>query len=135
MRSSKKRVIQAKDLAPPIAPYSAGVLAQGLAFVAQGPIRPGVLEISGTTIEEQARQTLSNIQAVLEKVDARLEDVVKVTVYLADMEHYDRFNQIYRDYFGDSDLPSRIVVEVQRLPHDLLIEIEAVAVVDQGQAH
>jgi 2-iminobutanoate/2-iminopropanoate deaminase len=122
-----KHVIEAPDLAPPIAPYSAGVIASNLVFVAQGPIRPGALEVVGTSIEEQAGQTLANIRAVLEKVDLGLRDVVKTTVYLANMDDYDTFNEVYRDYFGDTDLPSRIVVEVSRLPHDLLVEVEVVA--------
>lgn len=123
-----KRVIEAPDLAPPIAPYSAGVVASNFVFVAQGPIRPGALEVVGTTIEEQADQTLANIRAVLEKVDLGLADIVKVTVYLANLDHYDAFNEVYRQHFGDSGFPSRIVVEVARLPHDLLVEIEAVAI-------
>lgn len=125
-----KRVIRSAELPPGVGPYSAGVVAGNLAFVAQGPIAPGSGETVGATIEEQAQRTLENIELVLREVGATRDDVVKVTVYLADLDGYRRMNEVYERFFR-SDFPSRIVIEASRLPLGLLVEMEAVAVVPE----
>jgi 2-iminobutanoate/2-iminopropanoate deaminase len=123
-----KRVIESPELPPGVGPYSAGVVAGNLAFVAQGPIAPDTGEPVGSTIEEQAQRTLENLELVLRQVGATRGDVVKVTVYLADMDGYKAMNEVYARFFR-RDFPSRIVIEASRLPLGLLVEMEAVAVI------
>jgi 2-iminobutanoate/2-iminopropanoate deaminase len=122
-----KRVIESPDLPHGIGPYSAGVVAGNLIFVAQGPIAPGSPEPVGSTVEEQAQRTLENIELVLQHVGASRKDVVKVTVYLADLDGYVALNEIYARFFRQ-DFPSRIVIEASRLPQGLLVEMEVVAI-------
>ncbi len=112
-------------------PYSAGVVAGPFVFVAQGPIAPGSGEIVGSTVAEQASQVLENIELVLREVGAGRDDVVKVTVYLADIDQYPAMNETYRNFF-QTNFPSRIVIEAQRLPLGLLVEMEAVALLPEG---
>ncbi|HXF57309.1 MAG TPA: Rid family detoxifying hydrolase [Actinomycetota bacterium] len=121
-----KRVIRAPHLPPAVGPYSAGVVAGGFVFVAQGPISP-MGEVVGSTVAEQARQTLHNIELVLREAGCSRHDVVKVTVYLADIEQYPALNGVYASFF-ERDFPSRIVIQAARLPLGLLVEMEAVAV-------
>jgi len=92
----------------------------------QIPIDPGTGEIAGKGIKEQTKQVLENIKAVLEAADAELADVVKTTVYLKDMSHFQDMNEVYGEYFGENP-PARSAVEVARLPKDVLIEMEAIA--------
>jgi len=94
--------------------------------VAQGPIAPGSGEVVGATVAEQASRVLEDIELVLREVGATRADVVKVTVYLADIDQYAAMNEVYRDFFRTS-FPSRIVIEAKRLPLRLLVEMEAVA--------
>jgi 2-iminobutanoate/2-iminopropanoate deaminase len=126
-----KRVIQSPRLPAAVGPYSAGVMAGDLIFVAQGPISPTSGEPIGTTVAEQAEQTLRNIELVLAEVGADRHDVVKVTVYLADLDQYAAMNEVYARFF-ERDFPSRIVIEARRLPLGLLVEMEAIAVVPKG---
>lgn len=99
-------------------------------FVAQGPIAP-TGEVVGSTVAEQARQTLHNIELVLKEAGASRHDVVKVTVYLADIEQYPALNDVYASFF-ERDFPSRIVIQAARLPLGLLVEMEAVAVLPRA---
>jgi 2-iminobutanoate/2-iminopropanoate deaminase len=114
-----------------VGPYSAGVVAGPFVFVAQGPIAPGSGEIVGSTVAEQASRVLENIELVLREVGAGRNDVVKVTVYLADMDQYPAMNETYRNFF-QTNFPSRIVIEAERLPLGLLVEMEAVALLPEG---
>ncbi|HEX3026436.1 MAG TPA: Rid family detoxifying hydrolase, partial [Clostridia bacterium] len=83
--------------------------------------------LSGETIEKQARQSLSNLKAVLDAAGLGMKSVVKTTVYLSDMNHFSKMNEIYSEFFT-GDYPARVAVEVSRLPKDVLVEIEAIAV-------
>ena len=77
-------------------------------------------------VEEQTRQVLKNIQAVLKSANLNISDIVKVTIYLSDMNDFSTVNQIYTGYF-DETKPARSTVEVRRLPKDVLIEIDCIA--------
>ena len=85
----------------------------------------------GSTVAEQASRVLENIELVLREVGAGRNDVVKVTVYLADIDQYPAMNETYRNFF-QTNFPSRIVIEAQRLPLGLLVEMEAVALLPDG---
>jgi len=111
-----------------IGPYSQAVAVKGLVFCSgQIPINPATGEFCGTEIREQTRQVLRNLGAVLTAAGARPDTVVKSTVFLADMGDFAGMNEIYAEFFGDH-MPARATVEVSRLPKNVLVEIECIAV-------
>jgi 2-iminobutanoate/2-iminopropanoate deaminase len=88
----------------------------------------GKLVIGG--IEEQTEQVLENIQAVLDEAGYSVNNIVKTTVFLKDMNYFPKMNEIYEEFFGQS-APARSAVEVSRLPKDVMIEIEVIAMKEQ----
>ncbi|MEM0192327.1 MAG: RidA family protein [Candidatus Korarchaeum sp.] len=116
------------DRAPkPIGPYSQAVIAGDLVFLAgQIPIDPDTGEVVSGGIREQTRRVLENIKSVLEKAGCSFKDVVSVTVFLKDISHFNEFNEVYSEYFGDVR-PARATVQVARLPKDALVEIVVTA--------
>lgn len=118
------------DRAPAaIGPYSQAVQAGGLVYTSgQIPINPATGQIESRDIEGQAVQVLENLKNVLEAAGSTLSKTVKTTVYIKDMKDFARINEIYSGYFS-APFPARACVEVARLPKDVLIEIEAVAVI------
>lgn len=120
-------VINTDDAPRAIGPYSQAVKVGGLVFTSgQIAMDPETGELISGGIEEQTRRVLENLRAVLEAANCYLENVVKVTVYLSDMDDFGRMNEIYASFFGTSG-PARSTVEVSRLPKDVKIEIDAVA--------
>ena len=119
------------DQAPAaIGPYSQGIVAgsgQWVFTAGQVPIDPNTGEIVEGGIKEQTRRSLENVKAVLKAGGAELKDVVKVTVFLKDMNEFQDMNGIYSEFFSENP-PARSAVEVERLPKDVRVEIEAVAV-------
>jgi 2-iminobutanoate/2-iminopropanoate deaminase len=92
----------------------------------QIPLLPNGELLEGT-VEEQTHQVFKNLQAVLGSADTSLNDVVKVTVFIKDMNDFGKINEVYAHYFGDHK-PARSMVEVARLPKDVKLEIEAIAI-------
>lgn len=119
------------DAAPAaIGPYSQGIIAGGLVFTSgQAALIPGTKTLAEGGIQAQTRQTLDNIKAVLEAAGSSMERVVKVTVFLKNMDEFAAMNEVYATYFPGPP-PARSTVEVARLPMDALVEIEAVALLD-----
>ena len=110
-------------------PYSQGVLSGAFIFVAgQGPIDPKTNEFALGDIRFETRLTLSNIRAVLEAGGASLRDVVRVGVFLADLNDFDAMNEVYREYFPE-DPPARTTVGVQL--RKIKIEIDCIAQVEK----
>ena len=116
------------DRAPQaIGPYSQAVKANGFIFASgQIPLDPATMRIVEGGIEEQTGRVLDNLKAVLEAAGSSLDRVVKTTVYLADMGEFIAMNEIYARYFGATK-PARATVEVARLPRDVKVEIDVVA--------
>jgi 2-iminobutanoate/2-iminopropanoate deaminase len=116
------------DRAPQaIGPYSQAIKANGFIFASgQIPLNPVTMQIVEGGIEEQTRQVLDNLQAVLEAAGSSLDYVVKTTVYLADMGEFAAMNEIYSKYFSGGK-PARATVQVARLPRDVKVEIDLVA--------
>lgn len=122
-----KRLVQTDKAPAALGPYSQAVIAAGLAFCAgQIPLDPASGTVPGG-IEAQTRQALANVAAVLEAAGASMGAVVKTTVFLKDMNDFAAMNAVYATFFPDSP-PARSTVEVARLPRDVLIEVEAIAV-------
>ena len=111
-------------------PSSQGVLADGTLYVSGfGPVDPETMTDVEGSIEEQTHRVMANLTAVVEAAGGSMDDLVKVTVYVADMDDYDAVNEAYADHVGD-DPPARVCVEVARLPGDVAVEIDAIARVD-----
>lgn len=116
------------DKAPAaVGPYSQAVVANGLVFTAgQIALIPGTKDMVEGGIEAQTEQALKNLKAVLSAAGTSLEHVVKMTVFLKDMDDFAAMNGVYAGFF-DEKPPARSAVEVARLPLDALVEVEAIA--------
>ena len=121
------------DKAPkPIGPYSQGIIVDGRFVYTAGQVAidPETNQVVEGDIKAQTRQVLKNIEAVLRAANATMDSVVKTTVFLKDFNDFASMNEVYAEFFSGS-APARSTVEVGRLPRDLKIEIEAVAVIEK----
>ncbi|MFL0269527.1 RidA family protein [Candidatus Clostridium radicumherbarum] len=124
-----KKIISTEKAPAAIGPYSQGIKAGSLIFTSgQLPLNP-VTGVMPESIEEQTKQSLENVKAVIEAEGLSLCNVVKTTVFLSDMNNFVKMNDVYKEYFKE-DAPSRSAVQVARLPKDALVEIEAIAYCD-----
>ncbi len=124
-----KEIIRSENAPAPIGPYSQAIKAEGSFIFVSGQIpfkADGTL--AGEDIVSQTHQSIKNIAAILEDAGASLDDVVKTTVLLKDMNDFGTMNEVYNHYFSKS-VPARAAFQVARLPKDVLVEIEAIAVV------
>ena len=126
-----RKIIQTDQAPAPVGPYNQGVVATGaMLFVAgQIPLDAATGELVGTTAAEQTEKSLQNLAAVVKAAGSDLSQVVKTSVFLKDMNDFAAMNEVYAKYFGDESAPARACVEVARLPKDVLVEIECIAVV------
>jgi 2-iminobutanoate/2-iminopropanoate deaminase len=126
---ASKEVISTENAPGAIGPYSQAIKVSGTIFVSgQIPIDPATGEFVSHEVAEQTEQVFKNLIAVLQAAGASLEDVVKTTVFLADMNDFTVMNEIYGRYF-DSNKPARATVQAARLPRDAKVEIDCIAVV------
>ena len=118
------------DRAPQaIGPYSQAIKAGGMVFASgQIPLDPQTMQIVEGDIRVQTERVLNNLKAVLEAAGSSLEQVVKTTVYLAEMNDFAAMNEIYATFFN-SNRPARSTVQAARLPRDVRIEIDVIALV------
>lgn len=117
------------DNAPaPIGPYSQAVIGSGCFVFTAGqiPIDPASGQVVEGDIKNQTQQALKNLQAVIEAAGATLHSVVKTTVFMKDMNEFAGMNEVYGEYFTNTS-PARTTVEVSRLPRDVKVEIDAIA--------
>jgi 2-iminobutanoate/2-iminopropanoate deaminase len=122
-----KQIIATEKAPAAVGPYSQGVQTSNLVFTAgQLGIIPGTKDFAGTTIEDQTRQALENLKAVLEAGGSCLKHVVKTTVFLQDIGEFTRMNGVYAEFFPENP-PARSAVQVAALPLGGHVEIEAVA--------
>lgn len=121
------------DRAPaPVGPYNQAIMAKGqMLFVAgQIPLDPQTNQIvGGDDVQQQTEQVMANIEAILKAAGATWQNVVKTTVFLADMKDFAAMNAIYARYFEPATAPARAAVEVARLPKDVRVEIECIAMI------
>ena len=123
-----KKVIKTDKAPAAIGPYSQAIATDGMIFASgQIPIDPATGELNTGSIEDQTRLVLNNLKAVLEAGGCTLADVVKCTVFLENMDDYTRMNAVYAEFFAPP-YPARAAVQVARLPKDVKVEIEAIAV-------
>jgi 2-iminobutanoate/2-iminopropanoate deaminase len=124
-----KKIIQTPRAPKAIGPYSQAVAANGFVFCSgQIAIDPETGELVSGSIEDQTRQVMKNLGAVLEAAGSSYDDIVKATVFLQDMNDFNLMNAAYAGFF-EGTYPARAAVQVARLPRDVKVEIEAVALV------
>ncbi len=127
----EKKIIYTEKAPKPIGPYSQAIIAGDFIFTSgQIPIDPKTNQLVQGDIKEQTRQVLENLKAILEEAGVTFDDVVKVTVYMKDLNEFSAMNEVYSEYFKNSP-PARTTVEVSRLPRDVKIEIDLIAVKKQ----
>ena len=124
----QKEIISTSNAPSAIGPYSQGIKIGEMVFTSgQIPVNPSTGELV-TEIKAATKQSLENVEAVLEEAGSSLEKVVKVVVFIKDMNDFAQVNEVYGQYFTENP-PARSCVEVARLPKDCVIEIEAIATV------
>ena len=122
------QVIHTENAPAAIGPYSQAVKAGNLLFVSgQVPFVPETMEIVEGDVKAQTAQSLKNLQAILKEAGADFSNVVKTTVFIKDMNEFAQINEVYAEYFGENK-PARACVEVARIPKDVKVEIELIAV-------
>ncbi|HET9441521.1 MAG TPA: RidA family protein [Longimicrobiales bacterium] len=120
--------IETADAPAAIGPYSQAIVVNGMLYTAgQIALDPQNMEIVGGGIEEQTHQVMKNLAAILQAAGTSLQNVVKTTVFLKDMGEFAAMNKVYEQHFG-AHKPARSTVEAARLPRDVKVEIEVVAV-------
>lgn len=123
--------IKTDDAPKAIGPYSQAIKAScgDMLFVSgQIPLNPATQELEGETAAEQAKLVLSNLTGALKAGGAELSDVVKTTIFVKSMDDFAAVNQVYGEFFS-APYPARATVEVSRLPKDVLVEIDAIAMI------
>jgi 2-iminobutanoate/2-iminopropanoate deaminase len=126
----KKSIVKTQGAPAPIGPYNQAIRCEGVFLFTAGQIAldPESGRIVGEDIRSQTRQVLKNLQAVLIEGGATMGSVIKTTVFLKDMGEFTQMNEVYAEFFT-IEPPARSAVEVARLPKDVKVEIEAVALV------
>ncbi len=123
----RKKVIQTEKAPKAIGPYSQAIRTDTMVYTAgQIGIDPASGELIAAGVEEQTRQALTNVRNVLEAAGSSMENVVKTTVFLKDMNDFSKMNAIYAEFFGENP-PARSTIAVAGLPKSGLVEIETVA--------
>ena len=124
-----KEIIATENAPGAIGPYSQAVKAGNMVFCSgQIPINVATGEFVSDDVAEQTRQVLTNLSAVLEAAGTSLNNVVKTTVFLADMNDFTAMNEVYAEFFSENK-PARATVQAARLPKDARVEIECIALV------
>ncbi len=127
-----KQAIQTDKAPTAIGPYSQAIKSSsGTVIYCSGqiPLDPSTMEIVGSNATEQCNQVMNNLKAVLTEAGAELNNIVKTTIYLSDMNDFTAVNEVYGSFFTGTP-PARATVEVSRLPKDVTIEIDCIAVID-----
>ncbi len=124
-----KKIISTTKAPEPIGPYSQAVQAGGFLFLSgQIALVPGTSELQNATIEEETRQVMENLKALLEEASLNFSNVVKTSIFLKEMNLFAEVNKEYGNYF-ENDFPARETVAVKTLPKDVNVEISMIAVV------
>jgi 2-iminobutanoate/2-iminopropanoate deaminase len=123
-------IVQTDDAPQAIGPYAQAVKANGLVFASgQIPLDPATMQVVEGDVRAQTERVLLNLQAVLAAAGSALERVVKTTVFLADMNDFAAMNEVYAAYFSATK-PARATVQAARLPRDVRVEIEVIALAE-----
>ena len=129
---SSKRLIKTSNAPDPVGPYNQAIKAGNFIFCSgQIALNPETNNVDCLgNIEEETKQVLKNLRAVLNAGGATIEDVIKTTIFLTDLNNFQIVNKVYSEFFGGKESPARACVEVSSLPKGVMIEIDCVAFVD-----
>ena len=123
-----KTIVSTPQAPAAIGPYSQGCIVGSLVYTSgQIPIDPAAGALVPGGIAEQTRQSLCNVRAILEAAGSSMDQVIKTTVFLQDMNDFAAMNAVYAEFFTEGSFPTRSAVQEARLPKDALVEIEAIA--------
>ncbi|AVQ27595.1 RidA family protein [Fusobacterium ulcerans] len=123
-----KKIIHTEKAPAALGPYSQAVEVNGTLFVSgQIPFVPETMDLISEDIQDQTKQSLENVKAILEAAGYTFKNVIKATVFIKNMEDFALMNEVYNEYLGNIK-PARACVEVARLPKDVKVEIEVIAV-------
>ena len=127
----EKQIIRTDNAPAPVGPYNQAIAASGKMLFCSGQIAidPSTNTILDGDVKVQTKQVMANLEAVLTAAGATWDNVVKTGVFLKNMNDFGAVNEIYASYFDEATAPARACVEVARLPKDVLVEIECIAVI------
>jgi 2-iminobutanoate/2-iminopropanoate deaminase len=123
----EKNTISTSKAPLPVGPYSQAVRFGNLLFLSgQIPIDPSTNELIRGTVEDECERILMNIKAILEEAESSIDNVLKVTIFLNDMEDFPKVNEVYKNFFSEEP-PARTCIQAPKLPLDARIEIDVIA--------
>ncbi|MCR2044987.1 RidA family protein [Anaerosalibacter massiliensis] len=125
----EKELISTNKAPAAIGPYSQAMKTGNMIFTSgQLGINPETGEFVNDNIQEETRQSLKNLMAIMEEAGGTFKDIVKVTIFIKDMENFSKINEVYEEYFS-THKPARSCVEISRLPKNGNVEVEAIAII------
>jgi len=123
-----KEIVYTKNAPDPVGPYSQAILTNNTLFISgQVALDPNNGDMINGSIEEETLQVMNNLKAILNEVGFDFSNVIKSTIYLSDMNNFSKVNEVYGSFFNMDYVPSRVTVEVSRLPKDANVEIDMIA--------
>lgn len=129
-----KKIVQTNTAPAPVGPYNQATIANGFLFASgQIALIPATGQLLTSDITAETRQVMENLKAVLTEAGITFENVVKVTIFMADMGDYHAINSVYSAYFNDDTAPAREAVAVKTLPKNVNVEISLIAVVPDAK--
>ena len=125
----KKEIIYTTKAPEAIGPYSQGVKYNGFVYTSgQIPFNVESNALVTTSIQDEVHQVMKNVIAILEAAGTTIDQVVKATIFVKDLNNFNAINEVYVSYFNDTNYPARECVEVARLPRDVNVEISVIAI-------
>lgn len=127
----KKQIIHTEKAPKAIGPYSQGVKYNGFIYTSgQIPFNVEKNELVTSGIQDEVHQVMKNVIAILEAGNTSIDNVIKATIFVKDLNDFNLVNEVYASYFNDENYPARECVEVARLPRDVNVEISVIAIAD-----
>ena len=123
-----KKIVSTPKAPSAIGPYNQAITFDKLVFTSgQIALDPATMEIVAGGVQEQTKQVMENLKAVLEEAGSSFENVLKTTCYLSDMDNFVAFNEVYGQYFKSETAPARSTVAVKTLPKNVLVEVDVIS--------
>lgn len=124
-----KKIINTTNAPAPIGPYNQAILSGNTLYTSgQIALSPSTGELANATIEEETKQVMNNMKAVLEAAEMTFENVIKSSIFITDMNDFSKINEVYGTYFNAETAPARETVEVSNLPKFVSVEISMIAI-------
>ncbi|WP_127844966.1 Rid family detoxifying hydrolase [Psychroflexus aestuariivivens] len=124
-----KKIINSKNAPSPIGPYNQAILSQGFLYTSgQIAINPEIGQIEFDNIESETKRVMENLKAILEAANLGFSNVIKVSIFISNMDNFSKINEVYATYFDEKEAPARETVQVAKLPKNANVEISLIAV-------